>query len=144
MQSDGQPSSKSWLTDDKNSVLIASLSAIALAAGSTVFWRTRRSTPTASAVDSAQASSRFHSFPGEEPQQGEQEMDTQLVDVTQAGGSAKPSKSSRSKERRRRGKDPVKELTKAAAGNTATKKPRKQNSASQNVGDAVSQSTMVD
>ena len=108
-----QASQNSWLSDDNNRILLATLTAITLAAGSTVFWRAKHI---------------YHTAPlsGSPENQREGEMDnksTHGANLDVGGASKTSTKSSRSKERRKRGKDPVKELTKA--GGTNTKKGKK-------------------
>src|ERR1700683_3391013 len=76
-----QTSSKSWLHDDKDYILLATLTAIALAAGSTVLWRARRTTTAAEHID-AHSSEGFHSSPGENHREGE-EMNIQPGNATQ-------------------------------------------------------------
>lgn len=117
-----QASQKSWLLDDNNRILLATLTAITLAAGSTVLWRAKHTHHTAllSGSDS----------PGEKQREGG-EMDSESTHGGNAdvGGSKASMKNSRSKERRKRGKDPVKEMTKAGGTNTKKAKKRATSSA---------------
>ena len=111
-----QASQKSWLSDDNNRILLATLTAITLAAGSTVLWRAKHTYHTALLSESGSL----------EEHQRQEEMDNKSTHTGNAdvgGGSKVSSKSFRSKERRKRGKDPVKETIKA--GGTNTKKGKK-------------------
>ena len=141
MPSTEQPHQKFWLHDDNSRILLATLTAIALAAGSTILWRATRSTPAAEHID-ALSSSDLHSSPGEKVLEREvmNSHSGSHTNTAEASGSTKASKSSRSKERRRRGKDHIKEMTKAGT----TKKSKKQGVvASKTTGDAVPKSTIV-
>jgi len=117
-----QNSQHGWLQND-NTVLISALAAITVATSSVLLWRCQRSillqetahAPAPSALQTMFTSLRPSSFssPVNEDVHVEAVPEEAPHDVTQQGGeqSAK-GKGSRSKERRRRGKDPFKELTK--------------------------------
>lgn len=120
-------STKYWLLhDDNNRILLATLTAFALAAGSTVLWRTRRTSEPAA-----------HSQQGQGQKEQEIEMSVQEAAIIPGGstmaGTSKPPKNSRSKERRRRNKEPKEPVTKhhvlqtpapVASGNWKKDKPK--------------------
>ena len=109
----------SWLQDDNNRILLATLTAIALAAGSTILWHTRRAEEPTATHSGLNVSSGGKSRENDNMNQQSSQRIT-----AEAGGTTKASKSSRSKERRRRGKDLVKEMAKA--DNSTAKKTKKQ------------------
>lgn len=99
-----QTSTKYWLLhDDNNRILLATFTAFALAAGSTVLWRTRRTSEPAAQEQ-------------EQPKGQEDAMSVQEAAVIPGGssvaGAGKQPKNSRSKERRRRNKEPKEPVTK--------------------------------
>jgi len=117
-----QSPQEGWLQND-NTVLISALAAITVATSSVLLWRCQRSillqdtahAPAPSTLRTAFTSLRLSSFssPMNEDMHMEAVPERAPHDVAQQGGeeSAK-GKASRSKERRRRGKGPFKELSK--------------------------------
>ena len=111
-----------WLQND-NTVLISALAAITVATSSVLLWRCQRSillqeaahAPAPSTLRTAFTSLRLssHSSPMNEDVHMEAVPEEAPHDVAQQGGEQSAKwKASRSKERRRRGKDPFKELSK--------------------------------
>ncbi|KAI0266444.1 hypothetical protein BC834DRAFT_129094 [Gloeopeniophorella convolvens] len=120
-----QDVSKGWLQDD-NAVLVSALAAVTVATGSVLLWRGRKatsvegantpgsSTPTPSALHTALASLHLSSLlPPARVDVPTDAKPEAIRDIMQLRSEQNmKEKSSRSKERRRRGKDPMREFSK--------------------------------
>ncbi|KAF7979324.1 hypothetical protein HWV62_42731 [Athelia sp. TMB] len=112
-----QPSpSKQWYQEDSTRIILATFVTLAVAAGSTI-WRRSHSQM---AVSSASQT------PSPEPQEIVKTiLEPEAGDAGEQAAASKAAKNARSKERRRRGKDPVKLLATGVAGTTTKKEKGK-------------------
>ncbi|KZP28053.1 hypothetical protein FIBSPDRAFT_947960 [Athelia psychrophila] len=106
-------SSKHWYQEDSTRIILATFATLAVAAGSHIWRRSH----------SPMASSSPPKSPNPEPQDGiaRTTVDTSAADTGEQSAASKAAKNSRSKDRRRRGKDPVKLLPAGVAATTAKK-----------------------